>query len=564
MFNTENSEIADSVAIIGMVGRFPGANTVDELWKNLCEGIESINFFSTNDLNPNLDPELTDNPRYVKARGIIDAPDEFDATFFGMSPREAQVMDPQQRIFLETAWEALENAGYDPERYDGLIGVFGGTGLNSYYAHHVFLRPDIIEAFGKHQTNLANGPDYLTTRVSYKFNLRGPSISLYTGCSLSLVAVCHAFDSLMSYQCDLALAGASFIQCPLNSGYLYEEGEILSPDGHCRPFDEQAKGTVFSDGVGIVVLKRFDDALKDGDCIYAVIKGTAMNNDGSDKISFTAPSVNGQAEVIATAQANAEISPETISYIETHGTGTALGDPIEIEALNRAFNAKASAQRFCAIGSIKANIGHLDAAAGVAGLMKTALILYNKAIPPSINFSKPNSKINFQDSPFYVNTELIELNSDEHPLRAGVSSFGVGGTNAHIILEQAPQPEPSDPAALWQILSLSAKTSEALDSATQNLRRHLERHPGLNMSDVAYTLHIGRMAFDYRRVVVCRNVDNALQKIDSLDPRWVFTGRRASLSRDVAFIFSGQGSQYVNMGLDLYQHFSCFNLHFAL
>ncbi len=553
MINSQSSEELGGVVIIGMAGRFPGAANVDDLWKNLCKGVESITFFNDDELDPSIDTILRNNVNYVKARGILKDVDKFDAAFFGISPREAEIMDPQQRIFLEVAFQALENAGYNPDSFDGLIGVYGGTGVNTYFARNVSAHRNLIETFGEHQTNIANAPDYLAPRVSYKLNLRGPSVSMYTGCSLSLVAVCHGFDSLMSYQCDMALAGGVFIECPQNSGYLYQEGEIFSADGHCRPFDARAQGTVFSNGAGIVVLKRLEDALEDGDCIYGVIRGTGLNNDGFKKMSFTAPSVDGQAEVIAIAHANADVNPETISYVETHGTGTPVGDPIEIAALTQAFRAKSSAKNFCAIGSIKSNIGHLDAAAGIVGLIKTTLMLHNKVLPPSLHFEEHNPKIDFTNSPFYMNTKLSEWETDGAPRRAGVSSFGVGGTNAHLVLEEAPVIAASDPSRPWVLLPLSAKTSRALGLAAINLVNHLKQHPHLNLSDVAYTLQIGRKAFNHRMIAVCKDLQDAVNNLETQDSQQVITSTLETTTRDIVFIFSGQGSQYVNMGLELYR-----------
>lgn len=558
MINSEVKEILDGVAIIGLAGRFPGAANVDELWRNLCEGVESISFFDDNELDPSIDSQLKKNPNYVKARGIIEDSDKFDAAFFGIAPREAEIMDPQHRIFLETAWEALENAGYNPGSHNGLIGVYGGTGFNTYLLNNVYAHPNLIKLFGEHQTAIANGPDYVTTRVSYKLDLRGPSLSIYTGCSLSLVAVCLAYDSLMSFQCDMALAGGIFIHCPQNSGYLYQEGGIESADGHCRPFEARANGAVFSNGVGIVVLKRLADALEDGDQIYAVIRGTAMNNDGSMKMSFTAPSVDAQAEVIAMAYASAQVDPETISYIETHGTGTPVGDPIEIEALTKAFRANTSAKNFCAIGSIKSNIGHLDAAAGVAGLIKAALLLHHKLIPPSLHFKKPNPKIDFANSPFYINDKLLKWEKGSTPRRAGVTSLGVGGTNAHVILEESPKMKHSGPSRPWQLILLSTKTETALETATRNLVKHLKQYPHFNLADIAYTLQVGRKPFNHRRMVVCQDRDDAVTILEAMDPKRVFTSFQEPRNRDIVFMFPGGVAQYPNMGADLYRHEAVF------
>ena len=543
----------NGVAIIGIVGRFPGANNIDQLWQNLCQGKESITFFNDDDLDPSIDISVRVNPNYVRARGVFDALDQFDPKFFGMTPREAEIMDPQQRIFLEIAWEAFENAGYNAESYNGLIGVFAGTGLNTYYPNNILTNPGLVESIGRHQMELGNAPDYLATRASFKFNLKGPSVSLYTGCSTSLVAVCQGFDNLLSFQCDMALAGGVFITCPPNSGYLYQEGEMFSIDGHTRPFDKRATGTVFSCGAGVVVLKRLEDAINDGDYIYAVIRGTAVNNDGADKMSFTAPSVKGQATMMEMALANAGINPEQLSYIETHGTGTVLGDPIEIEALSQAFRSGTQKKNFCAIGSLKSNIGHLDAAAGIAGLIKTALALHNKIIPPTINFESPNPKIDFENSPFYVNTACVKWTADSERKLAGVSSLGVGGTNAHVILEQAPETAKSSPSNQWQLLNLSARTSNALDRITANLADYLSNHDDLELADVAFTLQTGRKDFNHRRTVICKDIPDAIDVLRRNDSKRITTSYFESVNRDIVFMFSGQGTQYPNMGLDLYK-----------
>ena len=554
MHNIDSFENSESIAIIGMAGCFPGAGNCEELWSNLCLGIESITFFSESDLDPSIDNAILTHPDYVKARGTIDEVDKFDASFFKISPREAQMMDPQHRIFLEVAYQALENAGYAAHNYEGLIGVFGGTGFNTYFANNVAPNRNAMNIFGRHQTYIANGPDYLSTRVSYKLNLKGPSISLYTGCSLSLVAVCLAYDSLLNYNCDMALAGGINIECPQNSGYLYHEGEITSKDGHCRPFDARANGTVFSNGGGIVVLKRVQDALKDGDHIYAVIKGAGMNNDGSKKVSYTAPSVDGQAEVISMAHADAEIDPESISYVETHGTGTPVGDPIEIAALSKAFQTKTASKNHCAIGSIKANIGHLDAAAGVAGLIKTALMLYHKKIPPNINFQEINPAIDIANSPFYVNTDLMDWKNDKIPVRrAAVSSFGVGGTNAHVVLEEAPERRKSSDSRLTQLILASAKSPDSLAMMLKNLSTYFKDHPGLNLPDVAFTLQTGRSHLDYRIAVTCENINDAILGLENPATRKIKKVPVENSDRDVVFMFSGQGSQYPDMGLDLYK-----------
>ncbi len=557
---TENS--VDGVAIIGMAGRFPGAKNIDEFWRNLRDGVETISFFSDEELKASgVDPALIEDPGYVKASGAIEGVEWFDAPFFGVNPREAEIMDPQHRLFQECAWEALESSGYNPEKYDGAIAVYAGVGMPTYAMVNVFSNPGVRQSVGALQTSLRNRTDHLATQVSYKFNLRGPGVTVQTACSTSLVAVHLACQSLLSGECDIALAGGVTVAIPQKAGYVYQEGGILSPDGHCRAFDAGAQGTVPGSGAGVVVLKRLDDAVADGDCIHAVIKGSAINNDGFMKVGYTAPSLDGQAEVIAEAMAVADVEPETIGYIEAHGTGTSLGDPIEIEALTRAFRDGVDKKGFCAVGSVKSNIGHLDTAAGVAGLIKTALALKHKQIPPSLHYEQPNPRIDFENSPFYVNTRLSEWKRGETPRRAGVSSFGLGGTNAHVVLEEAPEisdvtdardMDDSGAGRSWRALLLSARTNSALESATAQLAEYLKRRPELNLADVAYTLQVGRKAFGQRRAIICRDGD-ALVTLETLDPRRVYTSVQEARERPVVFMFPGQGAQYLNMGLDLYR-----------
>ncbi len=463
------------------------------------------------------------------------------------------IMDPQQRFFLECAWEALEQAGYSSGSDQKIIGIYGGVGHNNYLRFNVLAKEEHSDAFQDYELGIANEKDFLTTRVAYKLNLRGPSVTIQTACSTSLVAVHHACQSLLSYQCDLALAGGVSIRLPQIQGYLYQTGWISSPDGHCRAFDAKAAGTVFGSGAGVVALKRLAEAVADGDTIYAVIKGSAINNDGSLKIGYTAPSVTGQAEVIAMALAVAGIAPETVGYIETHGTGTQLGDPIEIEALSRVFHQCAGKNGFCAIGSVKTNIGHVDTAAGVAGLIKTVLALKYKQIPPSLNFEKPNSAINFATSPFYVNAQLVDWKSDDLPRRAGVSSFGVGGTNAHVLLEEAPVAESTGKSRPWQLLLLSARTETALDAMTVTFVKHLRDHSDLSLADAAFTLQIGRKIFRHRRMVVCRDMDDAIETLEKREPQRVFAAAQEHHDRPVAFMFTGQGSQYAGMAQGLYE-----------
>jgi acyl transferase domain-containing protein/acyl carrier protein len=548
------------IAIIGMTGRFPGAPNLDDFWRNITGGVESITTFTDEELAASgLDvATLKSDPSFVPKRGYLKDADLFDAAFFGMSANEAAVTDPQQRLFLEASWEALENAGYDPEQVDGLISVYAGMGGYAYYMNQLHGRADLAELVGERVISLGNDKDYLATRIAYKLNLRGPALNINTACSTSLVAVCQACQGLLTYQCDLALAGGVSVNTPQKSGVRYQEGGVFSPDGRCRPFDAQARGTVSSDGLGVVLLKRLSEAVKDGDPIYAVIKGFGMNNDGSAKVGFTAPSVDGQAEAIATAQAQAGFDPATISYVEAHGTATPLGDPIEIAALTQAFRLDTEERNFCALGSVKGNIGHTNTAAGIAGLIKTALALKNEVLPPSLNFTEPNPKIDFPDSPFFVNTKLAEWKAGETPRRAGVSSFGLGGTNAHIVLEEAPAAEPSAPSRKEQLLVFSAKTAAALDAATDRFLAHLKANPNVNLADAAYTLQTGRRAFPHRRTLVSRNVDEAIEALGARDSKRLVTRQVESKILDakdcpVVFMFPGQGSQYVNMGADLYR-----------
>ncbi|HEX8087985.1 MAG TPA: type I polyketide synthase, partial [Blastocatellia bacterium] len=553
MNNLEFEDSLEGVAIIGLAGRFPGARNVEQYWQNLKDGVESISFFSDEELEIRLRPNDRGAANFVKARGVLEGADLFDASFFGFNPKEAEITNPQHRVFLECAWEALENAGYVPETYPGLIGVYAGASLSNY-ASRISLSRDMKETVNSFQLAIGNDKDYLCTRVSYKLNLRGPSLNVQTGCSTSLVAAHLACQSLLSYQCDMALAGGVSIRTPQKTAYLYIEGGINSPDGHCRPFDARAQGTVSGNGVGIVVLKRLADAIADRDNVLAVIKGSAINNDGSSKVGFTAPSVKGQAAVITMAQMVAGVQADTISYIEAHGTGTPLGDPIELAALTEAFRVSTQKKGFCGVGSAKSNIGHLDAAAGVAGLIKTVFALKHKRIPPSLHFASPNPQIDFEDSPFYIADRLAEWKSGPTPRRAGVSSFGIGGTNAHLIVEEAPPMDPPKSARPCQLIILSAKTDNALELMTTNIADHLKQFPDAQLGDVAFTLQVGRSHFNKRRMIVCSDLGEAVSRLEGLDPEHVFTSSRNLENRPVIFMFPGQGSQSVNMGLKTYEH----------
>jgi acyl transferase domain-containing protein/acyl carrier protein len=542
----------NDIAIIGMSGRFPGASNVDEFWRNLVDGVESISTFTDEELAASgIDvAEVRKDPNYVVARGFVKDAEWLDASFFNIIASEAALLDPQQRLFLEASWQVLEDAGYDPAQYKNYIGVYGGMGANTYFLHYGATHPELMKAGADRMTALG---DWLTTRVAYKLNLRGPAFSIYTACSTSLVAVCQACQALLGYQCDIAIAGGVWLSFPQKRGNYYQEGGANTADGHCRPFDAQASGTCFSDGLGVVALKRLSEALEDGDQIYAVIRGVGFNNDGSEKVGFLAPSVRGQTEVITLAQSHAGVDPDTISYIEAHGTATLLGDPIEISALTQAFRAKTSRKNFCAIGSVKGNIGHADAASGVISLIKAALALKHKKLPATLHFKEPNPKIDFANSPFYVNSKLTEWKEGPTPRRAGVSAFGMGGTNAHVVLEEAPAVEPSKPSSRDQLLLLSAKTPAALDAATDNFLAHLKANPEVNLADAAYTLQVGRRAFPHRRMLVCRDVQDAIQALETRDPKRVITKHVEAKACPVVFMFPGQGAQYVNMGADLYR-----------
>jgi non-ribosomal peptide synthase protein (TIGR01720 family) len=556
-----------NLAIIGMSCRLPDARSVDAFWKNLCEGKESIRFFNDEELSASgvESSELSD-PNYIKARAVLEGIEEFDASFFGFTPREAEIIDPQHRIFLENCWSVLEDAGYDCQKYKGRIGVFAGGSISSYLLNNICKDRKLSSSDNVFQILVGNDKDHLCPRVSYKMNLTGPSVNINTACSSSLVSICLACQSLLTYQCDMTIAGGVSILVPNKVGYLYQEGNILSSDGHCRAFDAKASGTVGGSGAGVVVIKRLEDALNDRDFIYAIIKGAAINNDGSSKVGYAAPNIDAQTEVILEAQALSGLDAETITYIEAHGTGTALGDPIEIEALTKAFSLSTNKRGFCAIGSVKTNIGHLDAASGVAGLIKTVLALHHKIVPPSLNYENPNPKIDFINSPFYVNNKLLEWKRQGSARRAAVSSFGIGGTNAHVILEEAPDIEPSGKSRPWHLLLLSAKTNSALDTATAKLTEYLRQHPEVNIADVAYTLQVGRRAFNHRRFVICKDVSDAISALESLNPARVFTSSldNNNFTSSVTFMFPGLGVQYVNIGVELYREEQTFRKYVDL
>jgi acyl transferase domain-containing protein/acyl carrier protein len=537
------------IAVIGMAGKFPGAKNIDEFWDNLKNGVCAITFFTEEELEKEgINPEETKEENYVKAKNIVEGIQYFDESFFNFTPTEAQVIDPQTRTFLEISWEALENAGYSSDNYNGKIGIYGGTNPNLYWDASVLLQ-------GSELVNLLRGilsaKDYLSMLTSYKLNLKGPSLSVFTACSTSLVTIDLAYRAILTGECDIALAGGVTLSLPVKTGYHYQEGMLFSKDGYCRSFDARASGTVFGQGAGVVVLKQLTQAIEDRDFIWAVIKGSGVNNDGKEKVGITAPTVEGQAGAAQTALSLANINPETISYMEAHGTGTLLGDPIEIEGLTRAFDTKK--KHFCKIGTVKSNVGHLDCAAGISGFIKTVLSLKHQLIPPSLHFEAPNPKIDFENSPFVVNTELVKWKSEKYPRRAAVNSLGIGGTNAHIILEEAPGIEINPASRKWQLLLLSATTPSALDNLSKNLADYFTDNPGINLADAAYTLQVGRKTFEYKKMLVCSTIDEAIAALTGSDPKKAPTFLSTDDKPPVIFLFPGQGSQYVNMGLDLYR-----------
>lgn len=542
------------IAVVGSSAHFPGARNVREFWQNLRDGVESIRRFSDDELRGEGVPlDLLRDPHYVKSGAVLDDMEYFDAEFFNLTPRDASIMDPQHRHLLECAWEALESAAHPPETFDGAIGVFAGCGMNAYMMFNILTNQHLVDSVGMFLLrHTGNDKDFLSTRISYDLNLKGPSINVQTACSTSLVAIHMACQSLLSGECDMALAGGVTIEIPHRRGYVYREGEILSPDGHCHAFDSRAQGTIFGSGAGLVVLRRLADALADGDTIHAVVKGSAINNDGSGKVGYLAPSVDGQAAAIAEALSVAGVPADSIDYVETHGTGTAMGDPIEVSALTQAFRQTTERTQYCGIGSVKTNIGHLDTAAGVANFIKVVESIKHAQIPPSLNYESPNPIIDFEGSPFYVNATLRDWPRTETPRRAGVSSLGVGGTNAHVVLEEAPSVPPSDePTRSSQVIVLSARNRDALDEGARRLATHLREERNVHLADLAYTLQVGRRAFPERLVLACRNAEEAIDLLERPDRGRVFTCSDTT-RRSVVFMFPGGGAQYARMGVELY------------
>lgn len=543
------------VAVIGMAGRFPGASTINELWQNLKYGKESITFFSKEELDHSLPQSLVEDADYIAARGIIPDAKLFDPDFFEINSRIAEVMDPQHRKFLEISWEALESAGYASCAGE-TIGVYAGSSSNTYFNNNIYPNKDLMARVGDFQVLTLSDKDFLATRVAYCFDLKGPAVTVQSACSTSLLAIAEAVKSIRSGQCDVALAGGVAINSPINSGHLYEEGSILSSDGHCRTFDAEAKGTVFSDGAAVVLLKDLKQAEEDGDFIYGVIKGIGINNDGGGKGSFTAPSSEGQATSILNALEDAQVDPASISYVETHGTATPIGDPIEIEGLNIAFGEQDKKQ-YCAIGSIKSNMGHLTQAAGAGGFIKAVLSLHHQELPPSINFSSPNPHLNLEESPFYVNDQLSKWESDSIR-RAGVSSFGVGGTNVHIILEEYQQSEKESSAGRpYELLTWSAKSKESVDAYAEKLKVHIQENSDLNLADVAYSLQTQKANFNHRRFAIASTNQDLIEKLNPLFQS-TDTKNLKEKHANLIFVFPGQGAQYINMGKELYANEAIF------
>ena len=551
---SSSSEYPSGVAIVGMSGRFPGAGCIGDFWKNLRDGVESISRLSDVDLDAaGVAPQRRLDSRYVRAAALMEGIELFDAAFFEMPAREAQITDPQHRLFLECAWHALEDAGCDPARYPGEIGIFAGAARNTYFLRNISGDEMLRDTLDDYQIIIGSEDDYLATRVAFKLDLRGPAVTVQTACSTSLVAVHMACRSLLSGECQMALAGGVSVRVPQKAGYLYKDSGMYSPDGHTRPFDVRACGTVFGSAIGVVVLKPLGAALADGDPIRAVIRGSAVNNDGATKAGYTAPSAAGQAAAIRKALAAAQVDPATIDYVEAHGTGTLKGDPVEMEAIKLALCAGRNADTRCAVGSVKGNLGHADAASGITGLIKTVLALEHEALPATINFEEANPACGFHGSPFFVNSCLTPWRRGSRPRRAGVTSLGFGGTNAHVILEEAPTAARANPSRVWHLLVISAKTEAALERSTQDLIRYFRGNPNADLASVAFTLQTGRAELSWRRIAVCKSAADAVTALESLDTSRVATACCGKLRRQLTFLFPGHGSHGVNMTRELYE-----------
>ncbi|MBL6991215.1 MAG: amino acid adenylation domain-containing protein [Bacteriovoracaceae bacterium] len=556
----KKKNISQDIAVVGLAARLPGASNVSEFWKMICDKTEGISFFKDDEIDSAVPVEERNDPNYIKARGILENVDQFDGSFFGLSPRVCELMDPQLRIMMETSHQALENAGIAPTKFDGKIGVFAGMSANTYYKNNIANAPQKIKSVGEWTVTTFNEKDYISTQIAHKLNLNGPALSIHTACSTSLVAIASAVRSLQAGDCEAAIAGGVNVEVPSKAGHLFQEGGIRTKDGHCRPFDHKSSGTLFCDGAGVVVLRPLEDAIADGDTIYGVIKGVGVNNDGNDKVSFSAPSVNGQRGAIEMALNEANIDPSTIELMEAHGTATPVGDPIEVEALTQAWNNKEKKTTYCALGSVKSNIGHTVAAAGVAGFIKAVLSLKNEVIPPSANFTKENPAIDFASTPFYVSKDLKKWQSSKHPRRAAVSSFGIGGTNAHVVLEESPVKIESDnketESTLPLIFPLSAKNSNSLNASLKQLEAFIQDKEDSDLLDISHTLREGRENFDFRTSVVASTKDELLKSLNSSITA-ALKYNKASRD-DVIFAFPGQGAQYLGMGESLYTNYSVF------
>ncbi len=554
-----DSSLEDAIAIIGVAARFPGGFDADSLWSVLERGDTTATRFAKTELDPSLPATLVDSSSYVPVRGIMPGAEEFDASYFGFSPREAEILDPQQRVFLQLAVHALENAGYYKDTRSIPIGVYAGQSNITYFKSHIENRPDVLARVGELNAMMGNEKDYLTTRVAHKLDLTGPCINISTACSTSAVAIAQAFQALQNFQCDLALAGGVSVTTPQNRGYLYQEGSILAPDGVCRPFDARAQGTFFSNGGGIIVLKRLQEAIDDGDNIAAILRGVALNNDGARRASFAAPGVEGQADAISQALANADVDASHVGYVEAHGTATPIGDPIEVQALKLAFEQHTDARGFCALGSLKSNLGHLDVAAGVAGVIKIILSMQHKKIPATANFQSANPELDIDNTPFYVNGETIDWPEIGGTRIAGISSFGSGGTNAHLILQQASEYERETvDKEQAHVIYLSAKSQAAVGRQIAELETYTSANPSMCIADIAHTLRVGRQEESCRTSFVANSTASLSEQLLQIGARAgkVANKNSSGIRKQIAFVFPGQGAQYPGMGLDLYENFT--------